>query len=73
MQGDVVSSVLLPLILAFIMFSLGLGLTLGDFKRILMQPRALVVGVLCHFVLLPLACFGMLKLMGMGGLLRLGS
>ena len=27
MQGDIVSSVLLPLILGFIMFSLGLGLT----------------------------------------------
>jgi BASS family bile acid:Na+ symporter len=71
-QGDVVSSVLLPLILAFIMFSLGLGLTLADFRRILVQPRALLVGVLCHFVLLPLACFGMLKLMGMGGAFAVG-
>ena len=29
MQGDIVSGVLLPLILAFIMFSLGLGLTVS--------------------------------------------
>ena len=54
MQGDIVSSVLLPLILGFIMFSLGLGLTLGDFRRILAQPRGLLVGMLCHFLLLPL-------------------
>ncbi len=67
MQGDLVSSVLLPLILGFIMFSLGLGLTLGDFKRILVQPKALMVGVVCHFVLLPLVCLAMLKLVGMGG------
>jgi len=35
MQGDIVSGVLLPLILGFIMFSLGLGLTPVDFRRIL--------------------------------------
>jgi BASS family bile acid:Na+ symporter len=72
MQGDLVSSVLLPLILGFIMFSLGLGLTLGDFKRILVQPKALMVGVVCHFVLLPLVCLAMLKLVGMGGALAVG-
>ena len=72
MPGDLISIVLLPLILAFIMFSLGLGLTLGDFRRILVQPKALVVGVVCHFVLLPLVCFAMLKLVGMGGALAVG-
>ena len=34
MQGDILSSVLLPAILGFIMFSLGLGLTPVDFRRI---------------------------------------
>lgn len=72
MQGDMVSGVLLPLILGFIMFSLGLGLTPGDFRRILAQPRALLVGVLCHFVLLPLACLAMLKLWGLGGAFAVG-
>ena len=50
MQGDIVSRVLLPLILGFIRFSLGLGLTPGDFRRILaheVEARDLrVVGVL---------------------------
>lgn len=72
MQGDIVSSVLLPLILGFIMFSLGLGLTPADFKRILAQPRALLVGVVCHFVLLPLACLLMLKALGRGGVFAVG-
>ena len=72
MQGDIVSSVLLPLILGFIMFSLGLGLTPGDFRRILAQPRALLVGVVCHFVLLPLACYGLLTAVGMGGVFAVG-
>ena len=72
MQGDIVSGVLLPLILAFIMFSLGLGLTVGDFRRILGQPRALLVGVVCHFVLLPLVCYLMLQAMGITGVFAVG-
>ncbi len=72
MQGDIVSGVLLPLILAFIMFSLGLGLTPADFRRILAQPRALLVGMACHFVLLPLACYLLLKLTGMQGVFAVG-
>lgn len=63
---------LLPIALAFIMFSLGLGLTPADFGRIVQQPRALLVGVLCHFVLLPLACFGMLQVAGIGGAFAVG-
>lgn len=72
MQGDVVSGVLLPLILAFIMFTLGLGLTLADFARIVKQPRALVIGVICHFLLLPLACFILIKLFGFTGAFAVG-
>jgi BASS family bile acid:Na+ symporter len=71
-QGDIVSGLLLPLILAFIMFSLGLGLTPADFRRIFSQPRALLVGVVCHFVLLPLACYLLLTLFGMGGVFAVG-
>jgi BASS family bile acid:Na+ symporter len=71
-QGDLISSVLLPLILAFIMFSLGLGLTVDDFRRIFTQPRALLVGVVCHFIILPLACFGLLSLWGLTGVFAVG-
>lgn len=72
MQGDLISGVLLPLILAFIMFSLGLGLTVGDFQRVFTQPRALLVGVVSHFVLLPLACFLLLSAWGMTGVFAVG-
>jgi len=72
MDGDIVTSILLPAILAFIMFSLGLGLTVADFVRIVRQPRALLVGVLCHFVLLPLACFILIKLVGLSGTFAIG-
>lgn len=72
MQGDIVSGLLLPLALAFIMFSLGLGLTPADFARIVKQPRALLVGVACHFVLLPLVCFAMLKAAGLPAAFAVG-
>jgi BASS family bile acid:Na+ symporter len=71
-QGDLLSSVLLPLSLALIMFSLGLGLTPADFVRIVRQPRALLVGVVCHFILLPLVCFAMIKVSGMAGVFAVG-
>lgn len=72
MQGDILSGILLPLALAFIMFSLGLGLTPADFVRIVRQPRALLVGVVCHFVVLPLVCFAMLKVAGLPAAFAVG-
>ena len=72
MQGDFVTGVLLPLILAFIMYALGLGLTHWDFRRILQQPKALIVGVLSQFVLLPVFCFVLLQAFGMTGVFAVG-
>lgn len=72
MQGQFVTSFLLPAILAFIMFSLGLGLTPADFRRIVAQPRALLVGMGCHFVLLPVVCFLMVQAFGITGAFAVG-
>ena len=47
-------SLLLPLGLGFIMFALGLGLGLDDFRSALRQPRALLLGLLAQILLLPL-------------------
>jgi len=71
-QGDFVSTVLLPLGLAFIMFSLGIGLTSADFKRVFRFPRAFAIGVLCHFILLPLVGFAVVKFFGITGALAVG-
>jgi len=45
---------LLPLGLAFIMFSLGLGLKVGDFRQVLRRPGAIAIGLLAQMLLLPL-------------------
>ena len=46
-----------PICLAIIMFGLGLGLTAGDFKRILKKPRDFFIGFLCQVILLPIIAF----------------
>lgn len=72
MQADLVSTVLLPGGLAIIMFSLGIGLGVADFRRVFASPRAFAVGALCHFVLLPLVAFAVIKLWGISGALAVG-
>lgn len=55
------TTVFLPLALAIIMLGLGLSLTLADFRRVLQQPRAVLVALACQAVLLPVVCFYLAK------------
>ena len=40
-----------PLCLAIIMFSLGLGLTINDFLRVIKYPKNFLVGFICQVIL----------------------
>ena len=51
---NIVTDVVLPIALAFIMFSLGLGLTLNDFTRIFLKPKEFVIGFLSQLIILPI-------------------
>ena len=53
----VTTEIFLPLALFVIMFSLGLGLGPADFRRIAMQPRDFLVGMVSQLVLLPVVAF----------------
>jgi BASS family bile acid:Na+ symporter len=64
--------VLLPLILAFIMFSLGLGLRGRDFSRVLKFPVAFGVGLLNQVVLLPLVALGLAHAFGLSEMFAVG-
>ncbi|MGI9243397.1 MAG: bile acid:sodium symporter family protein [Verrucomicrobiales bacterium] len=61
----VIVKVALPLILAFIMFSLGLGLRGRDFGRVVKFPRAFGAGLLNQVVLLPLVALGLAHAFGL--------
>ena len=51
---NIVTDVVLPIALAFIMFSLGLGLSISDFTRIFLKPKEFIVGFISQLILLPI-------------------
>ena len=59
---NIVTDVILPLALAFIMFVLGLGLTGADFLRVIKQPRDFFVGAFSQIILLPIIAFILVKI-----------
>jgi len=58
---NIVTDVILPLALAFIMFVLGLGLTGADFLRVIKQPRDFFVGAFSQIIILPIIAFILVK------------
>lgn len=63
MESSIITTVFLPLALAIIMFGLGLALSIQDFKRIILYPKAMIVGSMTQLVLLPLLGFGIAALL----------
>ena len=59
---NIVTDVILPLALAFIMFVLGLGLTGTNFLRVIKLPRDFFVGALSQVILLPVVAFILVKI-----------
>lgn len=51
---NIVTDLILPIALAFIMFSLGLGLSLNDFTRIFLKPKEFIVGFASQLIILPI-------------------
>ena len=57
MQSSFLTTVFLPLALFIIMLGMGLGLTLNDFKRVFVQPKAVILGLIAQLIVLPLIGF----------------
>ena len=60
-EGSVITQIFLPISLAFIMFSVGLELTVDDFKRVVVQPKDFIIGAISQIILLPLVAFLLLS------------
>ncbi|MEO3386405.1 bile acid:sodium symporter family protein [Mesorhizobium sp. CAU 1741] len=56
---DSLITIFLPLALAIIMFSLGLGLTLDDFRRVATRPKAFAIGAASQLVLIPVVAYAL--------------
>jgi BASS family bile acid:Na+ symporter len=66
------ATVALPIALALIMGSLGLSLTPGDFKRIFVQPRGVLIGLANLLVISPLLAFTVAEIYGLEPVLAVG-
>ena len=64
--------IFLPLSLIFIMFSLGLGLTIENFKDIFKKPKSFMIGLLNQMLILPVIAFLIVSIFGLKGELAVG-
>ena len=58
---DSVSNAILALSLIIIMFGMGLSLSSRDFAKVFLKPRAIVIGLICQLVFLPLIGFALIS------------
>jgi bile acid:Na+ symporter, BASS family len=66
------ATVVLPAALAVIMASLGLSLTLGDFRRVLVFPRGVAIGLTNLVLIAPLLAFAVAELFSLPPELAVG-
>jgi len=71
-ESNVIIDVILPLSLAFIMFSLGLGLTVTDFSLVFTEPKAFAIGITNQMIVLPIVGFGIATFFGLSGEMAVG-
>lgn len=72
MEESILTTLFLPLALAFIMMGMGLSLSLGDFRRIVVFPKAVILGLICQLILLPILGFALVTGFSMTGTLAVG-
>lgn len=65
-------NVVLPLSLAVIMLSLGVGLTLQDFRRVIERGWVFAIGAICQIALIPIVAYLVIVLFGLTGAIAAG-
>ena len=63
-QAAFINAEVIPWVLRLVMIGLGLSLTLVDFKRVIVFPKAVTIGLIAQLVGLPAAAFGLSLLFG---------
>jgi BASS family bile acid:Na+ symporter len=59
---DNISSIILAFSLMVIMFGMGLSLTTDDFKAVFVRPKAILIGLFCQIIILPIVGFLLINL-----------
>ncbi len=60
--GDFKLSGLIIPLLQIIMFGMGTELSLKDFANVVKMPKGIIIGVACHYIIMPLVGFAVAKL-----------
>ena len=69
---EILVELFLPLSLAIIMLSLGIGLTVSDFRRVVERGLAFGIGALCQLLLIPVFAFIIIQIFGFTGAIAAG-
>ncbi len=67
-----IAKTIAPVCLAIIMFGLGLGLTVADFKRVITIPRDFIIGFLGQVIILPIIAFILIHIISLPPEIALG-
>lgn len=66
------ASFFIPILLQIIMFGMGTELSLKDFAQVLRMPKGVIVGILCHYTIMPLVGFAVAHLFNFPGEIAAG-
>jgi hypothetical protein len=72
MSGELLKQLALPVALFAVLFGMGLSLVPADFRRVLLNPKAKIVGLGCQLLLLPAVAFALALLFRLPGELAVG-
>ncbi len=72
MEASSLTTTILPASLFIIMLGMGLSLVIDDFKRVLLYPKATIIGLINQLIILPLIAFAMVKLLGLSPMIAVG-
>jgi BASS family bile acid:Na+ symporter len=72
MQANFLTAVFLPLALFIIMLGMGLSLTIEDFRRVVIYPKSVVIGLVAQLIILPIVGFAIASLFPLEPALAVG-
>lgn len=66
------ASFFIPILLQVIMFGMGTELSLKDFAQVMRMPKGVIIGIVCHYTIMPLVGFGVAHLFNFPGEIAAG-
>jgi len=72
LETSILTDYLLPLSLFIIMFGMGMSLVVDDFKRVVVFPKAVILGLVGQIIVLPLIAFALIKWLNVTPVIAVG-